>query len=39
MRMARQFAILLAREVESLFLSPLNNALITNAHVFNGLSL
>ena len=38
MRMLRQFAILLAREVESLFLSPLNYAVITIALVFNGWS-
>jgi ABC-2 type transport system permease protein len=36
--MLRQFAILLGREVESLFLSPLNYAVITIALFFNGWS-
>ena len=38
MRMLRQFSILLGREVESLFLSPLNYAVITIALFFNGWS-
>jgi len=36
--MLRQFSILLAREVESLFLSPMNYAVITIALFFNGWS-
>jgi hypothetical protein len=36
--MLRQFAILLGREVESLFLSPLNYAVIRVALFFNGWS-
>jgi len=38
MRMLRQFSILLAREVESLFLTPINYAVITVALLFNGWS-
>jgi ABC-2 type transport system permease protein len=36
--MLRQFSILLAREVESLFLTPINYAVITVALLFNGWS-
>jgi ABC-2 type transport system permease protein len=36
--MLRQFAILLAREVESLFVTPMNYAVIMIALVFNGWS-
>lgn len=38
MRMLRQLGILLAREVESLFLTPINYAVITIALFFNGIS-
>ena len=38
MRFLRQFSILLAREVESLFLTPINYAVITVALLFNGWS-
>jgi len=38
MRMARQLSILLAREVESLFLTPIHYVVLTVALVFNGWS-
>lgn len=38
MRMLRQLAILLAREVESLYLTPIHYVVLTVALVFNGFS-